>query len=55
MEETGLVRSRRAGRDRVWELETKRLADVRRYLDKISAQWGETIVRLRSIVETKTQ
>lgn len=47
----GLVRSERAGRERIWELETRRLADARRYLDQISAQWDEAIDRLRALVE----
>jgi predicted transcriptional regulator len=32
LEEAGLVRSSRAGRERIWELRTKRLSEVRRYL-----------------------
>ena len=47
----GLVRSERSGRERIWELETRRLADARRYLDQISAQWDEAIDRLRALVE----
>src|SRR5262249_7845064 len=52
LEGAGLVRSGRAGRERIWELETKRLAEVRRYLDQISTQWDEALVRLRDLVET---
>jgi len=47
----GLVSSERKGRERVWEIETKRLSEVRRYLDQISSQWDETIERLRAFVE----
>src|SRR5262249_21965481 len=39
----GLVRSDRKGRERIWEIRVKRLADARRYLDLISAQWDEAI------------
>jgi DNA-binding transcriptional ArsR family regulator len=47
----GLVRSKRDGRERIWEMQTRRLADARRYLDQISAQWDEAIDRLRALVE----
>lgn len=50
--DVGLVGSKREGRERIWEMETKRLADVRRYLDHISTQWDEAIDRLRALVET---
>lgn len=53
LEQAGLLRSDRAGRDRVWELETTRLDDVRRYLDQISAQWDDALGRLRTLVETE--
>ncbi len=51
LECAGLVRVTRIGRERVWELETKRLADAKRYLDDVSAQWDEALDRLRSFVE----
>jgi DNA-binding transcriptional ArsR family regulator len=53
LERAGLVRSGRLGRERVWELETKRLAEVRRHLDQISQQWDEALARLRILVETE--
>ena len=49
--QAGLVRSKRDGRERIWEMQTRRLADARRYLDQISAQWDEAIDRLRALVE----
>lgn len=52
LEHAGLVRSDRAGRERVWELRTKRLAEVRRHLEQISEQWDGALERLRSFVET---
>lgn len=51
LEEAGLVRSGRAGRECIWELQTRRLAQVRRYLDQISLQWDGTVERLRAFVE----
>lgn len=49
--EAGLVRSRRDGRDRVWELAPDRLADAHRYLDRISKQWDLALARLAKLVE----
>jgi DNA-binding transcriptional ArsR family regulator len=51
MEEAGLVRASRHGRESVWELETDRLEDARRYLDVISSQWDAAIGRLKKLVE----
>lgn len=55
LEDAGLVRSGRTGRERIWELRTERLTEVRRYLDQISAQWDEALARLRTLVETEGQ
>ncbi len=51
LSDAGLVRSRRAGRERIWELQTRRLTEVRRYLDAISARWDGALERLRTLVE----
>jgi len=51
MEQAGLVRGARRGRESVWQLEQQRLADVRRYLDLISEQWDAALGRLRRLVE----
>ena len=47
----GIVRGSRQGRERIWQLETKRLEQARRYLDQISTQWDAAIDRLRALVE----
>lgn len=47
----GLVRSRRQGRECLWELEPGRLDDAHRYLEGISRQWDEALDRLRAFVE----
>lgn len=47
----GLVRSERRGRERIWELEPKRLADAHQYLDRISQQWDDALQRLKRFVE----
>jgi DNA-binding transcriptional ArsR family regulator len=51
LEDAGLVRGDRSGRESVWELQPKRLDEVRGYLDQISQQWDETLVRLKAFVE----
>ncbi|MBJ6764672.1 winged helix-turn-helix transcriptional regulator [Myxococcaceae bacterium JPH2] len=47
----GLVRSSREGRERIWEVEPKRLEDARHYLDRISQQWDMALERLKQFVE----
>lgn len=49
--DAGLVRSTRRGRESLWRVEQRRLAEARRYLDQISAQWDEALGRLRRLVE----
>ncbi len=49
--DAGLVRGTRAGRERIWELEPKRLEVARRHLDRISEQWDAAIGRLKLFVE----
>jgi DNA-binding transcriptional ArsR family regulator len=49
--EAGLVRDARRGRERLWELETDRLADARRTLDELSKRWDEALDRLKRFVE----
>ena len=51
MEKAGLVRSTQQGRESVWQLEEKRLAEVRGHLERISAQWDDVLGRLKSFVE----
>ena len=51
MEDAGLVRASRSGRESVWELEPERLDDARRCLDVISRQWDGALDRLRKLVE----
>ena len=51
LEDARLVRSTRAGRERIWELEPARLAEATRLLAQASARWDAAIGRLRRIVE----
>ena len=52
LEEAGLARGSQSGRERIWELRPRRLADAERYLDQISQQWDAALDRLRAFVET---
>lgn len=51
LDDAGLVRHARRGRERVWELNLKRIEAARRYLDQIAAQWDDAADRLKSFVE----
>ena len=51
LEEAGLARSTRRGRERVWQLDRQRLRDARRHLDLISKQWDDALGRLGALVE----
>ncbi len=55
LEEAGLARGSRAGRECIWELRANRLANVRRYLDQISQHWDAALGRLRAFVEADKQ
>ena len=49
--DAGLVRDNRRGRERIWELEPRRLERARRCLEQISGQWDAAITRLKAFVE----
>ena len=51
LKHAGLVRSTQRGRESIWTLEQKRLAEAQRHLRTISAQWDETLARLKAFVE----
>jgi DNA-binding transcriptional ArsR family regulator len=51
LQRAGLVRSARRGRERIWQLEQRRLQEARYYLETVSAQWDEALGRLRKFVE----
>jgi DNA-binding transcriptional ArsR family regulator len=49
--DAGLVRSHRAGRERIWEFEPKRLSDAHQFLEQVSQQWDRSLARLKAFVE----
>jgi DNA-binding transcriptional ArsR family regulator len=51
--DAGLVRSARHGRERVWDLDLKRLEKAKQYLDQVAAQWDQAAGRLKAYVEDR--
>jgi DNA-binding transcriptional ArsR family regulator len=51
--DAGLAQDSRRGRERIWELEPRRLLKARRCLEQISDQWDGAISRLQAFVEEK--
>jgi DNA-binding transcriptional ArsR family regulator len=51
--DAGLVQDNRRGRERIWELEPRRLERARHCLDQIADQWDAAISRLKAFVEDK--
>jgi DNA-binding transcriptional ArsR family regulator len=49
--DAGLASSRRHGREQQWHIEARRLAEVRRLLAQVSAQWDDALGRLAAFVE----
>ena len=53
LEQAGLVRCARSGREQRWALEPASLTEARRYLDMITQEWGDALGRLKAFVEEK--
>lgn len=51
LEDAGVVRSARSGRETLFELEAKSIDDARAYLDRIARQWDDALARLKTFVE----
>jgi DNA-binding transcriptional ArsR family regulator len=51
LEDAGIVRGARQGREQMWELAPKKLDEARRCLELISEQWDEALLRLKALVE----
>jgi DNA-binding transcriptional ArsR family regulator len=51
LESAGLVTPAKRGREVVYSLETRKLADARAFLDGISEGWDRALERLRRVVE----
>jgi DNA-binding transcriptional ArsR family regulator len=55
LEEAGVVRGFRNGREQLWELERRRLDEAKRSLDAIAHQWDGALARLKALVEEDPQ
>jgi DNA-binding transcriptional ArsR family regulator len=51
LEEAGLVRGVRRGREKLFQIDPKPLDQARDTLDAISRQWDQALARLKSFVE----
>ncbi len=51
LDAAGLVRSDRRGRERIWKVRADRLDEARKFLDQVSRQWDEALIRLKQFVE----
>jgi DNA-binding transcriptional ArsR family regulator len=51
LQDAGLVRRARRGREKLFELKPRPLDEARRALDDIARQWDEALARLKSFVE----
>jgi DNA-binding transcriptional ArsR family regulator len=51
LEDAGVVRSIRSGRESLFELEPNPLEDARTYLNQVSRQWDDALARLKAHVE----
>lgn len=51
LEEAGLIRGVRRGRENLFQVEPRPLKEVRRSLEEISLQWDRALERLKAFVE----
>jgi DNA-binding transcriptional ArsR family regulator len=47
----GVVRSIRVGRESLFEIEPRPIAEARDYLDQVSRQWDDALARIKAHVE----
>jgi hypothetical protein len=51
LEGVGIVRSVRTGRENLFELDPKPLEEIKAYLELVSEQWDNALLRLKAFVE----
>jgi DNA-binding transcriptional ArsR family regulator len=54
LENAGIARAVRSGRESLYELDPKPIEEVRHYLDLVSEQWDKSLARLKSFVESES-
>lgn len=55
LEDAGLAASGRHGREQQWRIEAARVAEVRRLLAEIAAQWERALTRLKTSIESPSR
>jgi DNA-binding transcriptional ArsR family regulator len=51
LEQAGLVRALRQGRESRFAIEPQRIEEARSYLDQVARQWDDALSRLKAFVE----
>lgn len=51
LERAGIVRSAHAGRERLFEFDPEPIEGIKEYIDLVSEQWDQALLRLKSFVE----
>lgn len=53
LERARIVRCVRSGRESLFEFDPRPVHELREYLDRVSQQWDQALLRLKAFVETK--
>jgi DNA-binding transcriptional ArsR family regulator len=51
LENVGIVRSRRTGRESLFQFDPEPIEEIKNYLDLVSEQWDRVVSRLQSFIE----
>jgi DNA-binding transcriptional ArsR family regulator len=51
LENAGIVRSARSGRESLYEFDPEPVDELKQYLTRVSQQWDEALGRLKTLVE----
>jgi DNA-binding transcriptional ArsR family regulator len=54
LEKAGIVNAVRSGRESLFEFTPEPIAEIREYLEQVSEQWDQALLRLKSFVERET-
>ncbi|HYI96914.1 MAG TPA: metalloregulator ArsR/SmtB family transcription factor [Bryobacteraceae bacterium] len=53
LQDVGIVRGVRAGRESLFELDPQPIREIRDYLNLVSEEWDQALARLKAFVESK--
>lgn len=51
LEMVGIVRGVTAGREKLFQINTRRVKEVTKYLERVSAEWDSALARFKAFVE----